>query len=174
MFLPLTTHVQIHKLKQQISALEVVLNVFKFNQSCRSGIFIKLASNALLFFLLVKIYGRTAKIFLGSILRFITKEAYDQNLTHSLDTIHNASVKIVPQVVIATCVAHDTAYSQHSQLISNYSIRKDTRNSQKLGNKLASKSKTERNRVDKLKSLKKKKRKDVQKKILIGAPCEAT
>ena len=32
--------------------------------------------------------------------------------------------------------------------------------------------KTERNRVDKLKSLKKKERKDVQKKKLIGAPRE--
>ena len=33
--------------------------------------------------------------------------------------------------------------------------------------------KTERNQVGKLKNLKKKKRKDVQKKKLIGAPCEA-
>ena len=35
------------------------------------------------------------------------------------------------------------------------------------------KAKAERNTVDKLKRLKKKKRKDVQKKKLIGAPCKA-
>ena len=55
-----------------------------------------------LFFFLIPnaVFGRTAKRFLAGVLELVTLEACDQNLTHSLDTPKNISVKIVPQVVI--------------------------------------------------------------------------
>ena len=45
-------------------------------------------------------FGQTAKSLLANVLRLVIKEACDQDLAHSLDTLENISVKIVPQVVI--------------------------------------------------------------------------
>ena len=60
----------------------------------------------------------------------------DQDLTHSLDTLKSFSVKSVPQVVIWD--ACDTWHALNT-VTSIHSIQKSTRNSQKLGNNLASK-----------------------------------
>ena len=58
-----------------------------------------------------------------------------QDLTHSLDTARNISVKNVPQVVIRDVCG--TWYGLFT-VSSFHSIQKSTRNSQKLGNTLAS------------------------------------
>ena len=52
------------------------------------------------FFLLVTFSGRTVKSFLTKVLRLVIKKACDQDLTHSLDTPRNISVKTFSQVVI--------------------------------------------------------------------------
>ena len=49
---------------------------------------------------LVQSCSRIAKRFLANILKLVIKKAFDQDLTHSLDTPKNISVKAVPQVVI--------------------------------------------------------------------------
>ena len=92
----------------------------------------------------------------------------------------NSSIRIISQVAIRD--AYGTWHSLCT-VTSIHSIQKCTRNSQKLGNKLVrpfsqcmaedSMVKTERNRVDKQKSLNKIKQEDVQVKKLIAAPCEA-
>ena len=53
-----------------------------------------------LIFLLVTFSGRTAERFLANVLRLVIKKACYQDLSHSLDTSRNISVKIFPQVVI--------------------------------------------------------------------------
>ena len=40
------------------------------------------------------------KVFLAKVLRLVTKEVCDQDLTHSLDTPKNIFVKMVPEIVI--------------------------------------------------------------------------
>ena len=59
---------------------------------------------AILFFLLFLIpsavFWRTAISFLTNVLRLVTTEVCDQDLTHSLDTPKNVSVKFIPRVVI--------------------------------------------------------------------------
>ena len=49
-----------------------------------------------LFFLLVIFSGWTVKSFLGKVLTLVIKKTCDQDLTHSLDTPKNISVKTVP------------------------------------------------------------------------------
>ena len=90
-------------------------------------------SSFFLFFLLVNFSGRTAKSFLVNVLSWVIKKACDQGLTHSLDTLKSFSVKIVPEVVV-----RDACGTWHGlcTVTSIHSIRKNTRNSQKLGNKL--------------------------------------
>ena len=63
-----------------------------------------------LFLIPSAVFGRTVKRFLTSFLRLITLEACDQDLTHSLDTPKNSSVKTVLRLLFATHVAHDTVY----------------------------------------------------------------
>ena len=46
-----------------------------------------------LFFLLVQFSGRTAKFFLGNVLRLVIKEACEQDMTCSLVTSKNISEK---------------------------------------------------------------------------------
>ena len=87
------------------------------------------------FFLLVTFSGRTAKSFLANVLTLLIKKACDQDLNHSLDTSRNISRKIVPQIVI-----RDKCGTWHMlwTVTSIHSIQKNLRNSQKIGNKLAS------------------------------------
>ena len=49
-----------------------------------------------LFFLLVIFSGWTVKSFLEKVLTLVIKKTCDQDLTHSLDTPKNISVKTVP------------------------------------------------------------------------------
>ena len=84
------------------------------------------------------------------------EKACDQDLTHSLDTLKSLSIKSVPQVVIRD--AYGTWHWLNT-VTSIHSIQKSTRNSQKLGNKLASQpvdGKTEKS-SSKVKILKKEK-----------------
>ena len=53
-----------------------------------------------LIFLLVNFSGQAAERFLANVLRLVIKKACYQDLSHSLDTSRNISVKIFPQVVI--------------------------------------------------------------------------
>ena len=62
--------------------------------------FLFLFFSFLLFLLLLSVFGLTAESFLANVLRLVTKEACDQDLTHSLDTPIGISVKIFPRVVI--------------------------------------------------------------------------
>ena len=131
-----------------------------------------------LFFLLVTFCGRTAKSVLSYVIKKgLTKIKCDQGLNRSLDTQKTLSVRIISQVVIRD--AYGTWHGLCT-VTSIHGIQKCTRNCQKLGNKLVrpfsqwmaedSMVKTERNRVDKQKSLSKKKE-VVQVKKLIAAPC---
>ena len=86
-------------------------------------------------FLIPSTVGQTAKHFLANILRLISLKACDKYLTHSLDTPKYISVKIVTKVVIYD--ACGTWYSLFT-VTSIHSIQKNTRNSQKFWNKLAS------------------------------------
>ena len=97
------------------------------------------------------------------------KKACDQDLTNCWDTLKGLFIKVAPQVAI-----HDACGTWHGlwTIKSIHSIQKSTRISQELGNELASYSadgrifnlsysriKTEKNWVDKWKSLEKKKEK---------------
>ena len=53
-----------------------------------------------LFFLLATFSGQTAKSFLRNVLTLVIKKTCDQDLTHSLDTPEQISIKIVSEVVI--------------------------------------------------------------------------
>ena len=61
------------------------------------------------------------------------KKAWDQDLTHSRDALKVISIKIVPQVVI-----HHAYGTWHSlcTVTSIHSVKKSTKISQELGNKL--------------------------------------
>ena len=152
------------------------------NQRCCQLVVFAFAYNAksftiatlifLLFFCLAAVFERTAKSFFGNDLRFNTKEARDQDLTHSLHTLKNVPVKIVPII----CNIRGT-WKGLFTVTSFDSIQKSTRNSQKLRNTLASKwQRIQESKQTEIKLIRKKswrKRKDAQKKILIGGPCGA-
>ena len=53
-----------------------------------------------LFLIPSAVFGRTVKRFLTSLLRLVTLEACDQDLTYSLDTSRNSPVKIVFEAII--------------------------------------------------------------------------
>ena len=53
-----------------------------------------------LFFLLVSFSGRTSKSVFVNVLTLVTKKACDQYLTHSLHTLKNIFLEIIPQVVV--------------------------------------------------------------------------
>ena len=72
----------------------------KFCVHCFAKCFAIVVLVFFLFFLLGTFFGQTAKSLLANVLRLVIKEACDQDLAHSLDTLENISVKIVPQVVI--------------------------------------------------------------------------
>ena len=61
-------------------------------------------ANAIIFFFLFLIpsavFGQTTKSFLTNVLRLVSSEACNQDLTHSLDIPKSIYVKIVPEVVI--------------------------------------------------------------------------
>ena len=75
-------------------------------------------------------FERTAKSFLANLLSLVTLESCDQDLTHSLDTPNNISVKIVSEVVI-----RDAYGIWHGLFtVTNiHSIQKSTKNSYKFG-----------------------------------------
>ena len=75
------------------------------------------------------------KGFLEKVLSLVIKKVCDLYLTHSLDTSRHVFVKINPEVVIYDKC--DTWYSSFT-VISISSIKKSTRNSKKLWDKLAS------------------------------------
>ena len=87
------------------------------------------------FSFLVTFSGRTAKSYLVNVLSQAIKKAYDQDLPHSLDTLKSLSIKVIPKVVI--CDACGTWHGLYT-VTSIHSIQQRTRNSQKVGNKLAS------------------------------------
>ena len=93
---------------------------------------------AILFFLFSTpsvVFRRTAKSFLINALRLVTTKACDQDLTQYLDAPKDISINIVSEVVI--CEVCGIWYSLFT-VTNIQSIQKSTRNSQKLGNKLAS------------------------------------
>ena len=79
-------------------------------------------------------FARTTLSFLGNVLWKIIKEESDQDLTYSLDTLKTLSIKSVPEVVIRGVCG---TWHCLNMVTSIHSIQKSTRNSQKLGNKLA-------------------------------------
>ena len=87
-------------------------------------------------FLQVEFSGRAAKLFLANVLRLIIKEECDRDLTCSLDTPNKIFLlKLSPSCYSRhlwhmTRLRHGNQHSQHA---------KDTGNSQKLENMLASK-----------------------------------
>ena len=89
----------------------------------------------LVFFLLVLFSGQTAKCFIAKVLTLVIKKVCDQDLTYSLDTPKNISVKCVLEVHI-----YDACGTWHGlcTVTNIHSIQKSIRNSQKLGKKLAS------------------------------------
>ena len=52
------------------------------------------------FLILSAVFGRTTKSFLANVVRSVTLEACDEDLTHFLDTPKNICVKVVPEIVI--------------------------------------------------------------------------
>ena len=104
------------------------------------------------FFFLVQFSAWTAKKFLSNVLRLVIKESCDLDLAHSLDTPKKNSVRIVPEVVIC-----NTCGTWHSLFIvaSIHSTQKAQEIPKQVNHWL--RVKTGRNRVDKSKSLKKKK-----------------
>ena len=85
-------------------------------------------------FLLVVVFRRSAKRFLGNVLSFAIEELFDQDWTHSLDTLRYVFLEIVPQVVI-----HNVCSTRHGlfTVTSIFIIPKRIEHSQKLRNKLA-------------------------------------
>ena len=87
-------------------------------------------------FLQVEFSGRVAKLFLANVLRLMIKEECDRDLTCSLDTPNKIFLlKLSPSCYSRhlwhmTRLMHGNQHSQHA---------KDTGNSQKLENMLASK-----------------------------------
>ena len=112
--------------------------------------------------------GQTAKRFLANVLKLVIKKVCNQGHTKK-HFCNNCSPSCYS-------LAHVTTLST---VISIRSIQKSTRNSQKLGNKLTSRwqkiqgSKQREIELISKKSLKKKKREDVQNNKLFAASCEA-
>ena len=113
--------------------------------------------------------------------------AYDHYQTNSTGHAEEKiALHIFHKLLFTAHVVHDmpcalqlTCGDQHSQNMEK-NKQKRTRNSYKLGNKMKvdqvtedSKLKRQSNHVDQLKSLRNKKRKVVQKKILIASSCES-
>ena len=83
----------------------------------------------------VKFSWQTAKSFSANLSKLVIKKTCGQDLSHFLDTPKNISVKTFPQVVICDgCATWHDLYT----VISIHIFQISTRNSQKLGSKLAS------------------------------------
>ena len=77
-----------------------------------------------LFLIPSAVFGRTVKRFLTNLLRLVTLEACDQDLTYSLDTSKNSPVKIVFEAIIG-----DASGTWHGlfTVTSIHSIQKSTK-----------------------------------------------
>ena len=85
----------------------------QFNSLQCNFLLLRLTQKALeLPFLIVQFSGQTAKSFLVKVLTLVINETFEQDLTHSLDTLKNIAVKVVPKLLFAMRIAHDSAYSQ--------------------------------------------------------------